>query len=58
MENFITILKQDEIEEDSLEQIKGGNNSNESSGKCCKLQFSCNYRDGDPTEVEPQLQFC
>lgn len=58
MDNFITILKMDEIEENSLEQIKGGNNSEASSSdKCCKAQFSCNYRDGGSVEAESILQF-
>jgi len=57
MENNVAILKMEEIEEDSLEQVKGGNKPEEVSEKCCKIQFSCNYRDGNPNEIESSLQF-
>lgn len=58
MKKFITILKIDEFDENSLAQVKGGNNSDDSSEGCCKLQLACNYRDGGSTSTDPQLQFC
>lgn len=49
----------EQIEEDLLTYIKGGNLSieQEESSDCCGLQFACNHR-GKKEEIQDVIQFC